>query len=240
MERRTRNTPRAILSLCIFSGITCAQAATPEEPGSPAMLQPELAMAPALTDLVSLPLGDDWRIETAIAPAAATAALDGPGLGSYAARLTYRATPFGQLSASFAAEFSGVHGGPAISAMLVQPFGDQAFAATARWGRTQLGGGAIQGFLLEGSFIHHARHQFFARATNVTRSDESTADAQTVTYPVTAGTLGYTYATRHAHQEIGIGFSITAFKLPPAMQQAYGEIPLAWQLHLRVQPSPAH
>ncbi|MGE0080211.1 MAG: hypothetical protein AB7U81_02820 [Thiohalomonadaceae bacterium] len=163
--------------------------------------------------------------------------LDPVGLGSLAARLSYRATSAWAFSASAfgtGEEIDG-WGGTAVSAMFVQPMGTEAFTAAAGWGRTSMAGEIADSFLLVGSF-HYAHHQFFARAASVSHNEESGGAR---THPVTAGTLGYTYARRHGRQEIGIGVSITAFKVPPALEQAYGELPLAWQLHLSVQAASA-
>jgi hypothetical protein len=122
-----------------------------------------------------------------------------------------------------------------MSAMFRQPLGSLAFTATAAWGVATQAGDASESFLLEGRLTRYARHQFFARAANVPHSFEA-ADTRPRMHPTTAGTLGYVYATRHGHQQFGVGFSVTAFKVPPDLETVYGELPLAYQLYVRVWP----
>lgn len=189
---------------------------------------------------------DSWRLDAQVEPGLLPG--DIPLLGmlrpaTYSAGLHYLAAPAVRLSASYGAQQQGMFSvdpranGPAMSAVFRRPVGVSAFAATATWGRSTRDGAVTDRFLLEGRYTSRSHHQFFARAANVTPLGDDPA-AEVRLHPVTAGTLGYVYATRQGSQHVGVGLSITAFKVPPDLQEAYGARPLAYQLYLRVGFSP--
>lgn len=243
MERRTCKTPW-MLAACFMLGAPVFAATpieqTPVEPGTQPAGAP-VRLASLSVGTVSARVGDAWQVETAVAamPAAQSGS---PRLSSYAARLTYHATSW-RLSAShektLAWAASAPWPGSAMSAMYMQPLAGVAISATATWGHSANDGEVIDSYLLEGRYTRRSRHQFFASAANVTRSGEAfTDDLSTHMHPITAGTLGYVYTRQQGPYEVGVGFSITAFKVPPALESVYGERPLAYQMYLRVWPTP--
>ncbi len=189
---------------------------------------------------------DTWRLDAQVEPGLSPGSFSLHGTShpaTYSAGLHYAAAPTVHLSASYGGQEQGMFSvdpranGPAMSAVFSRPMGASAFAATATWGRSTRDGAMTDRFLLEGRYTRHSHHQFFARAANVTPLGDDPA-AEVRLHPVTAGTLGYVYATRKGSQQVGVGLSITAFKVPPDLQEAYGTRPLAYQLYLRVGVSP--